>query len=322
MPSFRLELRSRSAVARPARGGRAVLNPVSNAVLVLAACITLAGCRLPGMGGPVSDSLQTSRQLSQQAIIAAEQARSQEAETLLVKAVKVCPTDPEARCHLAETLWQRGARDEALKQLTEACRLVPEDATVRIHLADLYVAGGQIEAARAAAEQAIELSPKMAAAWAAHARVMRAAGDSRQALADYHRSLGFAPENRQTLLEVAELYRQMNQPQRALESLQNLADTYPTAEEPQQVLYLTGLAHVALGRYDDGVENFAAAASRQRPSADLLYHLAEAQYLAGRPDDAAVVLGQVLAMAPQHGPSRELWGRVQVACRQGSPQRR
>ena len=33
---------------------------------------------------------------------------------------------------------------------------------------------------------------------------MRAAGDTRQALADYHRALGYAPRNQQALLEVAD----------------------------------------------------------------------------------------------------------------------
>ena len=38
----------------------------------------------------------------------------------------------------------------------------------------------------------------------------------------------------------------MNHPERALETLQSLADCYTPAEEPQQVLYLSGLAYLAL----------------------------------------------------------------------------
>ena len=49
------------------------------------------------------------------------------------------------------------------------------------------------------------------------------------------------------LREVAELYRQLNQPERALQTLQLLAETYSPGEEPADCLYLTGLAYVALG---------------------------------------------------------------------------
>ena len=116
-----------------------------------------------------------------------------------------------------------------------------------------------------------------------------------------------SPTTGTSCLEVAELYRQMNQPQRALETLQNLADTYNTpAEEPQQVLYLMGLAYVALHRYDDGVQSFAAAAGRERPTPEILYRLAEAQWLAGHPAEAAATAQRVLALDPQHQPSREL----------------
>ena len=143
---------------------------------------------------------------------------------------------------------------------------------------------------------------------------MRAAGDLRQALADYQRALGYVPYDQHVLLEVAELYRQMNQPQRALETLQNLADTYNTpAEEPQQVLYLMGLAYVALRRYDDGVESFAAAAARDSPPPEILYQLAQAQWLAGHAAEAAATAQRVLAMDPRHQPSRELLDRHGLA---------
>ena len=52
-----------------------------------------------------------------------------------------------------------------------------------------------------------------------------ASGNSQQALADFFRALGYVPHDQQILLEVAELYRQANKPQQALETLQNLADT-------------------------------------------------------------------------------------------------
>ena len=252
--------------------------PGLRAALLALLIVSAAGCRIPGLGGPVSDSLANSRQFSQQGVAALERGQQADAERLLAKAVETCPTNCEARRDYAEALWQRGARADALTQLAEACRLTPEDAALRVRQAEMYLAMGQLGMARGSADQAIALNPKLPAAWAIRARVLRAAGDLRQALADCHRALDYGPFDQHVLLDVAELYRQMNQPQRALETLQNLADTYTTpAEEPQQVLYLMGLAYVALHRYDDGVQSLAAAAARERPTPEILYQLAQAQ---------------------------------------------
>jgi tetratricopeptide (TPR) repeat protein len=295
----------------------------SSAVPLAVLLALSGGCRIPGLGGPVSASLADSRQLSEQGMAALERGQQVDAERLLAKAVEVCPTNAEARRDHAESLWQRGARAEAITELEEACHLTPDNAALRVRQAEMRLAMGQLALARAAAEQAVHLDPKSPAAWTTHGRVMRAAGDLAQALADYHRALGYLPYDRHVLLETAELYRQMNQPQRALETLQNLADTYNTpAEEPPQVLYLMGLAYVALHRYDDGVESFAAVANRQRPTPETLYRLAQAQWLAGHPTEAVATARQVLTLDPRYQPARELLDRIDLAARSPSPLRR
>ena len=185
---------------------------VSLALAVAMLALLAGGCRIPGLGSPVSASLTSSRQFDQQGVAALDRGQQKEAETLLAKAVNTCPTNAEARRDYADSLWQRGARPEAITQLAEACRLAPEDAVIHVRLAEMHLALGQTDSARDNAETAIHLNPKLASAWAARGRVMRAAGNIRQALADFHRALGYAPYDRQLLLEVAELYRQMNQP--------------------------------------------------------------------------------------------------------------
>jgi tetratricopeptide (TPR) repeat protein len=184
-----------------------------------------------------------------------------------------------------------------------------------VRLAEMYLASGQPQLAWQDAEQALKLDPKLSAAWAIRGGVLRAAGQPREALADYLRALSYAPNDRGTLQEVAELHRVLNQPERALQTLQTLADTYSPGEEPGQVLYLTGLAYVALGRYDDGVERFSAAAARGKPTPEMFYRLGEAQLLAGRPAEAADAARQALALQPQHGPSRNLLERIEIAQR-------
>ena len=73
----------------------------------------------------------------------------------------------------------------------------------------------------------------------------------------------------------------MGQPQRALNMLQGLVDTYTPGEEPQQVLYLEGLAYRALGRYDEAIETLSLACHRGPGSPELYYQLARSQFKAG-----------------------------------------
>lgn len=289
---------------------RNILLPIS-AVLLLA--LLSPGCKLPGRDGPVSQSVADSRRLSQQGVAALEQGRQPTAEALLAKAVAACPVDAEARRHYAESLWRRGARPEAIAQLEEAGRLVGDDATLRTRLAEMHLTSGQLALARQDADLALNLDPKLPSAWAIRGGVLRATGQPNEALSDYLRALSYAPNNRDMLLAVAELHRELNRPERAVQSLQTLADTYSPGEEPAEIHYLIGLAYVAMGRYDDGVESISTAVARGKATPEMLCQLGEAQLLAGHPLEAAGAARQALALHPQHQPSRNLLDRVELA---------
>lgn len=273
----------------------------------------LAGCRLPGREGPIPQSLADCRRLSRQGITALERGRQQEAETLLAKAVAACAVDAEARRHYAESLWRRGAMTEAIAQMKEAGRLSGEDAATTARLAEMQLVAGQPELARRNAERALDLDPKLPMAWIVRGRVTWTAGRPREALADYLRALGHAPRDRDILREVALLYRQLNEPQRSLQTLQTLAETYSPGEEPGQVLFLMGEVYIALGRHDDAAESLATAVTREQPTAEMYCRLAEADLLAGHPTEAAAAARQALAIEPQHQSSRELLDRIELA---------
>ena len=295
----------------------------SLSILVAGLSLTpLAGCHLPKLGGQVPAALVNSRQLSQQGIGAMDRGQQQEAESLLAKAVQSCPTDHDARRYYAESLWLRNARPEAVAQMEQACRLDSEDTAQRVRLAEMYFALGRLPAARQSAELAIRQNSKLASAWAVRGRVMRDQGDVQQALADFHRVLGLVPDDRQVLFEISEVYQKFGQPERSLESLQSLADTYSPGEEPPPVLCLLGRAYVGLGRYEDAVASFTAAMNRDRPTPDLLCSLAEAQNLAKRPGEAVSSLQQALAMEPGHAASRRLLDEIRVAEQPGGNIRR
>jgi len=276
------------------------------------------GCRLAGRDGPVSQSLIACRQLSREGMAALEQGQHQRAEQLLAKAVKTCPADIEARRRYAEVLWLRGAQAEAIVQIQQAVQYSADDPALWVRLAEMQLAAGRVELARQSAEKAIDLNPRSAPAWAVRGQVMAATGQLRQALADAHRALGYAPEDKAILLQIAKLYRQLNEPHRALQTLQTLADNYPPGQEPAEVLELTGEAQLALGRAEEAAQTLAAALSRGKASAELWCRMAEALWLCGLGPEAFSAAQQALAIQPDHPAAKALLQRLEIA-RQGQP---
>ncbi len=96
------------------------------------------------------------------------------------------------------------------------------------------------------------------------------------------RSLHYAPRSREALLQLsAELYRKLDEPHRALVSLQALADTYSPGEEPQQLFIEEGLAYATLRRHADAAQALRQALRRGPPTTDLLLLTCEAESAAG-----------------------------------------
>jgi protein O-GlcNAc transferase len=281
--------------------------------LIAAACCLSVGCRTLTRPGPAAQSVATARQLTQQGITAKDRGDWKRAESLLNRAVQTNPTDADARRNYAETLWHRGALQQSLEQFEEARKTTGEDPSLAVRTGELQLALGQINSANQMADQALDLDPKFAPAWALRGRVAAASGQKREALADYQRSLGYAPDNREVAILVAEAYRQLNEPEHALVALERLADSYSPGDEPQQVLLLEGLAMTALGRYDDAVETLTKAASRDRATPDVLCQLAEAQLRAGRVANAQATVSQALGLDPNHVASQTLSARLAAA---------
>jgi tetratricopeptide (TPR) repeat protein len=286
-------------------------------MFLIALCASLAGCRTLSGRGVVSQSVTNCRQLTQQGINAMERGDWKRAEALLARAVQTSTVDVDARRNYAEALWHRGARNEALEQLEEARRLSGEDPLLAVRTGEVYLELGQSSSASRMVDEALRLDPKLASAWALRGRVAAAAGQTRTALADYQRALGYAPNDRPITVLVAEAYRQLNEPQRALLALQAMSEQFSPGEEPQQILFLQGLALTALKRYDDASACLSRAARRDSPTAEILYHLAQAELLAGRVATAESTLAQSLALDPDFAPSRALANRIAAAAPSG-----
>lgn len=235
------------------------------------------------------------------------------AEALLRRAVETCSRDHEARWHYAEALWHRQAQAEALEQMDQAMALDDENTALVARAAEMRLEAGQVESARALAQRAIDLDPSSTRGWAVRAKVASRSGQARQALADYHRALSLDGDDREVLLAIAELYRDLGESQRALANLHALLDSYPPGEEPPRALYLEGLAYASLGRHAEASASYSAAVERGQPTAELLYHLADAQWRAGQPQLARDAVNRALALDPSHVASRALRKQVWLA---------
>jgi tetratricopeptide (TPR) repeat protein len=300
-------------------------------ILFAAFLAPVAGCQWARLRDPVPASLAASRTLCGDGNRLIEEKQPEQGEQKLAEAVKVCPSDCDARRYYAEALWIRGARREAIAQLEEGCRLSPE-CDLHVRLAEMYLETSRLDDAARIVDQVLGRNLKMASAWRVRGRVyrgrgdqLRAAGNADQAhdayvhaLNDLHRAAGYDQTDRQTIGETAAVYRSLGDAQRALETMQSLAETYSPGEEPQLVLYLTGLDYMALERYDDAAASLTAALNRDRPTSELLYCLGQAQYRAGQPQAAAASLQQALVLDPQHLLSRQLLGQIQIAQQGGA----
>ncbi len=235
-----------------------------------------------------------------------EMGDSVEAERLLTGAVESEPTDVEARRHLAEAMWANGDHAEAVLHMETALQLAPGHPETVVRVGEMQLALGQTRGAEQRAEQALALAPSMPEAWALRGRVFRELGEPKRALADLQQSLAYAPQDKSVLQDVAVLQFELKRPRRCLSTLHNLLDRYPHGEEPQDVLWLEGLAYGALDRHADAAESLAEASNRGKPPAELLYHLAMASNQCGDATRAADAAERALVADESHGPSRVL----------------
>lgn len=289
--------------------GRAVAKVIQRVVIIASLAVCACGCRSLSRT-PVPQSVAIGRQLSQQGASAMDRHDWKRAESLLAKSVQANPQDAEARRNYADALAHRGALQEALAQIEEARRLTGEDPALLVRSGELSLTLGQSAIAAQRADEALRLDARFAPAWALRGRVTAANGRPREALSYYQRALGYAPNDDDVAILIAETYRQLNEPDRALLALQSLGARYSHGDEPQQLLYLQGLALGALGRHDEAAHLLAQAARRDRPTGEILYRLAEAELKAGHTTSAQLTLQQALAIEPDHAGSRMLSQRL------------
>lgn len=277
-------------------------------LLAFVACLVSAGCAY--CKSPVGENVVAGRQLSLKGLEAMQRDQWEQAEDLFAQAVRTSPVDERARWRYAETLWRRGAHQEALTQMEEAVRLSGNDPKLLVQLGEMHLASGDLPRAARRAGQAVAADSRSAPAWALRGDVLRREGNHQDALAAYHRALHYQEHFPHVQLAAAEIYREAGRPQRALATVELLAGQYPPGQETTQVQYSKGLALKALGRFEEAAEALSAAANQSEPTAELLVHLSEAHLLAGDAASASLAINEALAREPNHAGGQEL--RLQI----------
>lgn len=282
-------------------------------VVVVLLLTMVVGCASMRKQKIVPESITACREMSRQGVAAMELGQWDQARDILESAVTTSPTDIDARRHLAEVLWQTGARRDAVVHMEAAVKLDPRHAPTVVRAGEMLLASGAIDRALQRAEESIVLDSRLAGAWALRGRIYRQRGENSRALADLQQALRFSPHATDVLLAMAEIHFDMDRPQRCLTSVHHLLDVYAPGEEPQQALWLEGLAYQKLNRPHEAVESLYAASLRGPPQADLLYQLALAEQSAGRTDNAANTVEQALAIDSGHQKSQLLQASLRTA---------
>jgi tetratricopeptide (TPR) repeat protein len=280
-------------------------------LLCISAATLLAAGGCKSLRRDPDKNVISARQMSLRGLEAVQQGEWKEAETYFANAVRTNPVDERAHVQYAELLWRRGVQDSAIEHLEGSVKLSGGDPALLVRLGEMYLAQGDTDRAWSQAEQAIQANRELACAWALRGDVHRRRDNMQAALADYHRSLSYEGHCPHVQLALAEIYRQQNRPRRALSTLDTLAGHYPPSEVPQDLLLERGLALKALARYERAVEVLSRAAQQGDPSAEVLFHLAEAQLSAGDAASARLAVVAALAQQPAHVPSQELMARIE-----------
>ncbi len=273
---------------------------IALAGVVACSLLSAHGCRAIKNRRPDRKLVQA-RQLSLQGAELLSRDQSAAAEKLFTQAVEQCPTDERAHWGLSQTLWEAGQHQQAIQHLQEAVRLSGENPEYLVRLGEMYLQQGQTSQALAVADQLLGRLHNNAAAWKLKGDALANNRDWEAALQAYHRSLLVQPDDPKVQLAVAEIYRQMNRPHRALATLDRMVDHRPSMNIDGQMHLFRGLALADLNRNDEAIASFAAASRYLLPDdTPHQLQLAAAQHKIGLQDEAKRTLAVVLEKDPQN----------------------
>ena len=245
--------------------------------------------------------LAAARQRSLRGADELQQENWNEAELLFTEALRRSPADERAQWGMAEVLWQRGEGTAAIKHMEQATQISGDSPDLLVRLGEMHFKEGGLDAALDNADRALQGDRQHANAWALRGKVQRKRQQLDDALHSYHRALICQPNSPEVQVELAEIYWSLKRPQRALATLDRMADAQPEEEQSARSWMLRGLALADLGERQDAQNCLKLAAlCAEESETPLLVQLAQTQFEAGELAEARICLGRALRNDPNN----------------------
>lgn len=268
-------------------------------MIVLLAIVWIAGCA--SLRGRIRDDDAAeigARRLSRDGVAAMDEGNWSEAERLFLAALEIWDGDDRAHWGMAEVLWHREMREEAVEHMQRAVRLSGEDPSLHSRLGRMHFEMGQLLDAGQIAAKILSEDRENAEAWELTGDIQRLRGRKGEALKSYHQALALRPVFPEVQLKVARLYQDQQRFDRVLATLDRVQDRSTVAGCPPDVHHLRGVAMHRLGRPDEACRCFVLAFQAGGADPDLLCDWATAELDDGDVVAARMTIGRALGLDP------------------------
>ena len=250
--------------------------------------------------------------LCEQAREARDHGNKAQANRCLDEAVKQKPTDLETRRQLADTLWNSGRRDEALRQFATLYDRNPKDAKIATRYASLLWEDGQQEKAAEIASAALLLDSHLSEAWRIKARSEVLAGHLDDALVSYIQLSQLEPDDWSTLKELGELYLRQGHPERACSLLLAASqDSHSAPAEQTEIEWLLGVAYARNERWCEAVATLERSIDQRKSTSEDWCLLSWTRWKSGDLEGAKADLKKALDRNPSSVAARRLAEQIE-----------
>lgn len=143
--------------------------------------------------------------------------------------------NPSNDVRLAESAWNSGAYQEAVRLYSESINALPNDVRAHYYLTLGLVMQGRLNEAVIAAENTVTANPFAADAWAIRAMALNRVGRYADSIVSALRAIELDPNNARARAFLAESYMDNGQPTRAESELEDALELNPDSYEAHYV---------------------------------------------------------------------------------------
>ncbi len=208
----------------------------------------------------------------------------------LKRSIKKSPGNLVAHEQLADVYLKTGQPELAAMQLEQAIAGTTERHQLHIKLGRLYLDLRKTELAGRQAELAIKMDMAQAQAWELAGDVHVAKSELSQAVNAYQRALSLTPKDPTVCCKLCELHLKMEQPLRALATLEQLNLNESPHETSPEIMLLHGIVLTEMKNYRQAIAILRKACDHHATSSAAYLRLSNVLLLDGRENEAREIL--------------------------------